>query len=233
MYPPRAARDSAIRRIVTICCAVSFLVLNAAIASAVSTGTAPVNPPTGGFAIDGNLQANVATPGIGDWTPGASGSGGFVLSSGGLPIDPTTTYHLTDLFNSGNDDNFAGGQKFDDNPNTWSWVVNPVTAKNDMNNAGIHFTTDPSNGHVWVAVFADRYSNNGDAYIDFEFLQNTLTQTGSPGVGGGFRSAGPNGGRTVNDFLLTLSLTKGGSTAGFAVSQWQNVGGGLYDYVDR
>jgi hypothetical protein len=29
-----------------------------------SAGTAPVNPPTGGFAVDGNLEANIAVSGI-------------------------------------------------------------------------------------------------------------------------------------------------------------------------
>src|SRR4029077_20587755 len=81
---------------------------------------------------------------------------------------------------------------------------------------------------------ADRLSNNGDAYIDFEFLQNTLKTTGSIGAGGGgFTSAGPDGGRTVNDFIVTLSLTKAGSTAGFGLSRWESVGGGNFDYVDR
>jgi hypothetical protein len=49
-------------------------------------------------------------------------------------------------------------------------------------------------------VAADRRSDNGDAYMDFEFLQNTLTIN----PGGTFTSAGPDGGRTVNDFVLTL-----------------------------
>jgi len=57
-------------------------------------------------------------------------------------------------------------------------------------------------------------SNHGDAYIDFEFLQNPLILTGTPGVSGGFSSAGPDSGRTVNDLLLTLSLTQEERPAG-------------------
>ncbi len=193
-------------------------------------GTAPVTVPTGGFGIEGNLQANVPTLGIGDWVPGAAGSGGSVLTAGGVPLSAASTHHLTDLFSSGSDNNFAGGLKFDDNPNSWTWVSNPVNDKTDINHGLLHFATD-ANNHVWVAFAADRLSNNGDAYIDFEFLQNTLTVTGA--TSGGFSSAGPNGGRTLNDFILTLSLTKGGSTAGFAVNRWESVGGGSFDYVDR
>jgi hypothetical protein len=198
-------------------------------------GTAPVSPPTGGFAIDGNVQANVPTVGIGDWVPGAAGAGGSVLNgtTSGTPLVPATTSHLIDLFNNGADDNFAGGKKFDDNPTVWTWVVNPVSDKTDINNALLHFTRDAS-AHEWAVFGADRLSNNGDAYIDFEFLQNTLKTTGSIAAGGGgFTSEGPNGGRTVNDFIITLSLTKGGTTAGFGFSRWESIGGGLFDYVDR
>ena len=192
-------------------------------------GIAAVNPPSGGFHIDGNLQANTPTSGIGDWLPGLAGAGGNVLNAAGIPINNGTTYHLIDLYNSGSDNNFAGGLKFDGNPNGWTWVSNPVGSKVDINNGLIHFTRDAI-GHQWVIVAADRASNSGDAYIDFEFLQNTVTTTGT--TSGAFVSAGPNGGRTLNDFALTLLLTKGGASAGFFVNRWQAVVGG-FDYVDR
>jgi hypothetical protein len=179
----------------------------------VGTGTAPVDPPSGGFGIEGDLQANTPTLGIGDWLPGPTGAGGFVLPASGVPpIGSTTTFHLTDPYNSNTDNNFSGGNKFDGNPNPvgtdpgWTWVNNPVGDKVDINNALIHFTRS-LNGHQWVIVAADRHSDNGDAYIDFEFLQNTLSVTGGP-TAGGFSSSGPNGGRTEKDFVLTLALTK-------------------------
>ena len=46
--------------------------------------------------------------------------------------------------------------------------------------------------HTWVVIAADRFSTSGDSYIDFEFLQNTLTRTNN----GLFVSTGPDGGRT-------------------------------------
>src|ERR1041385_3467768 len=197
-------------------------------------GTAPVTVPAGGFALDGDLLANTPISGIGDWVTGSSGSGGFVLNNDGTPVNGTTTFHLTDLFNNASDNNFAGGKKVDDNPNIWTWVQNPVNSKQDINNAVLHFTTD-ANGHNWLIVSADRLSNNGDSYIDFEFLQNTLSLTTNPGgTSGGFTSAGPNCGRTVNDFILTLTFTKGGSKPGLCFSRWvasaTNACG--YDYVD-
>src|SRR5437879_2658328 len=197
------------------------------------TGTAPVTSPSGGFAIDGNLQANTPVSGVGDWIPGPSGSGGSVMGTNGVPLTAGTTFHLADPFNSASDNTFKGGLKVDDNPNNWAWVTGKPNSKEDINNALIHFTTD-ANGHNWVIVSADRLSNNGASYIDFEFLQNTLSLTTNPKGPGGFTSAGPNCGRTVNDFILTLTFTGGGTTAGMCVSRWQaspiNACG--YDYVD-
>ena len=210
-------------------------------------GVAPVNPPTGGFAIDGDLLSNTPTSpspfaaNQGDWYAGPGGSGGNVLNSNatGTPVDSTTTFHLVDAFNSGTDDNFAGGDKVDDNPNTWNWTLNPVNAKQDINNALIHVIKDPITQHTWVVIAGDRLSNNGDAYIDFEFLQNTLTTTPLVAGTGGFSSAGPNCGRTINDFLLTLQFTNGGTVPDFFVSRWVAASGNnscnpgtSYDYVD-
>jgi hypothetical protein len=195
----------------------------------VMTGVA-VSSPTGGFAIDGDLQADTPTFGVGDWLPGStlSGHGGSVLDSTGLPINTATTFHLIDAFSTA-ENNFAGGKKVDDNPNTWTWVTNPVNNKQDINHALIHFSTD-ANGHNWVFVSGDRLSTQGNAYIDFEFLQKTMTLTGGP-TSGGFSSAGADGGRSVNDFILTLNFTGGGTTAGLCVSRWVAVGSG-FDYVD-
>src|SRR5437762_1791633 len=210
-------------------------------------GVAPVNPPTGGFALDGDLLSNTPTspspfgPNQGDWYAGTDGSGGNVLNSDatGTPVNSTTTFHLVDPFASATDDNFAGGDKVDDNPNTWNWTLNPVNDKQDINNALIHVVKDPITQHTWVVIAGDRKSNNGDAYIDFEFLQNTLTTTPLVGGTGGFSSAGPNCGRTLNDFLLTLQLTNGGTVPNFFVSRWQAASGNTscnpatsYDYVD-
>ena len=71
------------------------------------------------------------------------------------------------------DNNFAGGKKVNDNPNVWTWVSNPVGDKVDINHALMHFTTD-AGGDTWLVIAGDRLSDNGDAYIDFEFLQSPL-----------------------------------------------------------
>jgi hypothetical protein len=207
-----------------------FLCNTSVITAQVIPGTAPVNIPAGGFHIEGNLQANTPTGGIGDWLPGLAGAGGNVLNAGGVPLIAATTFHLTDLYNQ-NENNFSGNiKKFNANPTLWKWTNSPVLGKCDINNALFHFTTSGTgaNTHTWLIVAADRLSNSGNAYIDFELLQNTLTDNPD----GSFSSAGPNNGRTKGDYLITLSLTGGGGTTEFFVNRWDNPTG-TYDYVDR
>ena len=48
---------------------------------------------------------------------------------------------------------------------------------------------------LWCMFAADREVTNGSSYIDFEFLQKTLTMD----PGGLFTSLGTDGGRTEND----------------------------------
>src|SRR5206468_5965399 len=101
------------------------------------------------------------------------------------------------------------------------------SGKTDINNVLMHIGTD-TNGHTWTIVAADRASTSGDSYIDFEFLQNALTKSNN----GAFVSAGPQGGRTTNDLLLSLAFTSGGSVADFLAFRWQPNGSGGYAYVD-
>src|SRR6185503_17494079 len=193
------------------------------------TGTAPVTPPAGGFAIDGNLLANSPTNGIGDWLSN-TGSGGFVLFTNGATVNTNNTFHIVDLFESGSDNIFSGGLKVNDNPNQWTWTSSQPPAKNEINHGMLHISQD-TNGHIWAIVAGDRLSDNGSAYIDFEFLQVAL----SVNTNGSFTSAGPNCGRTVNDFLLTVAFTGGGSTADFFVQRWRATNSQPcgFDYVDE
>src|SRR6266850_4202459 len=108
-------------------------------------GIALVSPPAGGFSIAGSLLANVPTSGVGDWVSNSIASGGgFVLYADGTAVDPTKTFHFIDAYGSGSDDNFAGGDKVDDDPNTWGWTLNPVGNKQDINNALLHIAKDAS-----------------------------------------------------------------------------------------
>ena len=191
-------------------------------------GIAPVDPPLGGFAIDGNLIANTPNANSGDWLllntfPGA---GAAVLDSAGASLNPLATFHFIDPYN-GNDMVFAGGLKWSENPTNWVWTVNKASGKTDINNVLLHVTRDVDS-HTWVVIAADRYSTSGDSYMDFEFLQNTLFRNGD----GSFSSAGPHGGRTVGDLVLSLAFTGGGNVPDFLAYRWQATGPGTYGYTN-
>src|SRR5262249_30092162 len=181
-------------------------------------GVAPVNPPCGGFSIDGDLLANTPSVTNGDWivTNTFAGTGCGVLHVDGTPIDTNITFHYFDAQNSSSDNNFSSG-KLSDDPNTWKWANGTVGDKVDINHALVHITKDSSN-HTWLVVSGDRYKDTGASYIDFEFMQTPLfVTTNAGGTTGGFTNNAPNCGRTTNDFLLTIAFTHGGSTAGFFV----------------
>ena len=187
------------------------------------TGIAPVTVPAGGFSIDGKLVSDGLS---GDWLPGSGGTGG-VLDNNGQPINAATTFHFIDKYNSSADNTFTSGSKWDEDPNAWTWTKASASSKNDMNNVLLHVTTD-TNLHTWLIVAADRLSTSGDSYIDFEFLQNTLVVTNK----GHFFSAGPDGGRTVNDLVLSVDFNVGGSVSDFLAWRWLPNGSGGFGYVD-
>ncbi|NND62739.1 MAG: hypothetical protein HKN48_06050, partial [Flavobacteriaceae bacterium] len=188
---------------------------------------APISDPTGGFGIDGVLESNNPTSGVGDWVEGNSGSGGFVLSNTGIAIDPNSTHLVRDLYDVNNENVFTGGSKANDDPNTWSWSFSSATGKGDIHNALYHLGRDNINNDEWIIIGSDRRTTNGTSYIDFELYQETLTTN----TGFGFNSGGTQGGRTVNDILLTVEYGSGGSVATVFFYLWQNVGGPNYDYV--
>lgn len=183
---------------------------------------APVNPPTGGFRIDGGLKANTPTVGQGDWVPGPAGAGGYVLTNAGVPLDATTTGLKKDVFNTTQDFIFTQGSKFNDYIQNLAWTQSTAPDKNDINNAMYHVSRDPSNNDQWIMIGGDRLSTNGTSYIDFEFLQNTVTRN----AGGTFTGGGPAGGRTVNDLLISMEYTNGGVAANVYFYQWKPVAGG-------
>src|SRR5882724_2076647 len=206
----------------------------------VGAGIAPNGDP-GGFEIQGGV---VATAGGGhtDWIANGVGTTGL-LTSAGVPIDPTVTYRRLDVYNLG-DDVFAGSHKFDDNPNTYTWKTASAASKDDLNNVYVHISKDAA-GDRWITASADRLSNNGTAFVDFELTQADLSQVTDVGCSSapcghfvtnpaGAVSGDPlfaTGGRTPNDLLITAQYNSGGSLATAIVYQWKLVSG-TYQWVD-
>ncbi|WP_033411878.1 hypothetical protein [Segetibacter koreensis] len=198
---------------------------------------APVNPPIGGFHIDGGLRANTPTLGVGDWvvgTPavtGAGATGGSVFTDAGATQPGLNAKLISprDPYNSSSDIIFTQGSKFDYNPNNWAWTTGAPPNKDDINNA-MYLVTKGTNGNDWLIMGGDRLSTNGTSYLDFELFQNTVTRTGN-GTSGAFTSSGTQGGRTVNDLVISMEYSNGGSKPIVSIYQWRLVSSNTYDYV--
>ena len=153
----------------------------------------------------------------------------FEPVSGQGSLFPTTlTRHVVDAYGS-NDDIFSNGAKAQDNPTTqWTWTVGAASGKEDMHNAMFHAAKDTF-GNTWVVIAADRMSQNGTSYIDFEFLQAPLYRNQN----GTFTSMASNstGGRTVGDILISIQYTNGGGNPTVFYYKWQQIVGG-YDWVN-
>src|SRR5260370_17692811 len=111
-----------------------------------STGVAPVSVPAGGFGIGGELVAGSSGGASGDWLAGANGAPG-VLDATGAPLNPATTFHFVDAFNSSGDNVFGSSEQWTDNPNTWTWTTpgkQPPSSKTAINNILLHLTTAPN-----------------------------------------------------------------------------------------
>ncbi len=180
------------------------------------------NYPNGGFEIDGNLKSNTPTMGVGDWLNNP-GTGGYIIDNNGNPLNPNYTLLIRDNYNG--NDNIFQSSKFNDDPNTWIWVIGSSSNKNDINNTLFHLATD-NNNNTWLIVASDRLSNNGTSYLDFEFFQNTITLNQN----GTFTSNGPHSGRTENDFVISMEYSNGGSNGIVRFYTWKLVNS-TYKYV--
>src|SRR5262245_35092407 len=119
----------------------NLMLLGAGTAHAqVAQGIAPFVTPSGGLQIEGTLLANSPTLNIGDWVqnPGR----GVLTNPGGVPLDPTTTFHKIDLTENDDLDTFDQSDKVNDNPNTYNWGAGSVPPKDDIQNGLIHVGAD-------------------------------------------------------------------------------------------
>lgn len=185
---------------------------------------ADVNPPTGGFAIDGGLRANIPIAGQGDWYPGSGGSGGSVFDNNGNVIAPAT--NQTSGRDAGepygsNDNIFTNGSKFNDYVTDLRWFSNSAPDKNDIDNALYHVSRDAANNQ-WIFISGDRKSTSGTSYIDFELLQGDVDQNTNGTFTGTPLASKPNGGgRTENDIIISMEYTNGGSKPLVYIYQWK------------
>ncbi|MET0946603.1 MAG: hypothetical protein ABWY22_14440, partial [Flavobacterium sp.] len=198
---------------------------------------APVNPPSGGFNIDGRAKVNSS---YGDWTQGtlSSETGGYVLQPGSpnwSGINGSTTKFIRDEYNNTSDKIFSGSA-FSDDPNVWKWTLGKATNKCDINTAIFHATT--SSTSKWLMLGGDRFTTTGTSYIDFEFSQGVFTRNGngtfSSVAADGSTSLSSTNGRTPRDFVLSMEYSNGGTNATVHYYVWEKPSGSaVYKYVEH
>ena len=228
---------------------VAFMMTNFSLSAQEIPGIAPVQSPVGGFGVDGDAYANTPIPDfddVGDWfyRPNEfDGDGGGLINLDGNVENVDRTFFLQDGWKNGPIDEtvFASNNAIDDHPNSMNWKRGDAPSKNEIQNAAVHFSYGDSNlggdpNDLWCIFAADRWDNDGSSYIDFEFLQKSLTQTvtGQDSKGydnGGFVTEGIDGGRTVDDLLVTIEFTTGGVAANVTLRTWQPDGNGGFEYV--
>ena len=218
-------------------------------------GTAPTISPKGGFGVDGGAYAGEPSPtftSIGDffYVRGSEPSnpdmttlpGGLFYKNPAAPFNYSATYPNTFFFRDDitnmDPSVFDTASKINDNPNSYKWKTGSSPAKNELQTIVVHFSKgDPLIGgnenDLWVIFAADRKETNGSSYIDFEFLQNPLTLTTAitpANTSGGFVSQGTDGGRTLNDILVTVEFTNGGVAANVIILRWEAKAGGGFEY---
>ena len=198
-------------------CAVVSLLLFAA---GITYGqTSPVLFPAGGFKIDGALRANVTIQ-AGDWAPRLNsqaftgGIDSFVLNAAGTPEDAVSTRLRRDEYNNTIDNIFTQGSKFNDYISALRWGLGGAPNKNDIHNGMFHASADAS-GNQWVFIGGDRLDVSGTSYIDFEFLQGTITTNAST-----FTGSGPAGGRFIGDINISMEYNNGGSAPKVVIYRW-------------
>jgi len=206
---------------------VALLVMGAALPSAV-VAQGPGN--AAGFEVDGNLRCSEVTGGIAvgeDWfvnppsvCVGVIDATLCVPNPARLPAlfqrdehwagnaaDPT---HFSGMSNK-NNDNIASGVE------PYSWGSGSGPQKNDITEVYVHARTDIS-GDLWLILGAATRSSNGDEHIDFEFNRAGIQKTGT--TSGQLVGLGPNNGRTIDDIIVSVDFTIGGTNPIAEVRLW-------------
>ncbi len=178
-----------------------------------------INPDSLRFEIDGDLEPTGTA--YSDWLQGSSG-GSYIFETNGSRHDDYLFSVLRKDAYATKDDIALSGQLNDD-PEDWS-LKDGTNGKTDINNVMLHYSKD-ADGNQWIIVSGDRLSTTGDSYIDFEFLQDSLILTET-----GFISNGPDGGRRVNDFIISVSFLQGGGNPTIDVLLWKAKDGGGFAY---
>lgn len=175
---------------------------------------------TATFELDGNVLDAPDTLGD-DWSTVNFGGGlGPILARTGITPDaaPLTVFQ-------------GGGSKDDLDLNGplsgaggWKWKTGSAPDKDDITNA--YAVAYNVAGDLVIYAGADRFDNNGDAFIGFWFFQD---QVGTSGVNAGSFT----GMHQIGDVLVLANFTGGGTTVNIEVLEWVGSGGNVNGTLQR
>ncbi|MBB6611287.1 T9SS type A sorting domain-containing protein [Pontibacter sp. Tf4] len=199
-------------------------------------GTVGVSTSTNrGFEVDAHFQSGTLPPfwnagnytnypTVGDDWTGTNGvlkkvNGNYVV---GETADKQTVWKIDG--NSGNKSIYPELDMFSGTSNKNSdfigsgagqdpWSVKAADGgpqKNDITNVYLHTRRDV-NGDKWLFFAFETRSTDGTSYGDIEYNQAGLVFTAPNGGNGSIVGSGPLGGRTLNDFILSVDFSGGGT----------------------
>ncbi len=179
--------------------------------------------PTGGlaagvFEIDGNLVSEDASRF--DWFTGTPGTNNGVIDPDSckgkvqlLPAFLDAAFYRDDHWagNAADLSTFAGGSNKNNDciaasADPWSLGAGSGPGKTDITEAYSASYVDPTTGDNWLMLAFATRSTNGSSEMDFEF--NTEGLTVEPNAISG---PGPDCGRTIGDFIVSIDFVSGGA----------------------
>ncbi len=188
--------------------------------------------PSGGlaagvFEIDGNLVSEDASRF--DWFTGTPGTNNGVIDPDSckgrvqlLPAFLDAAFYRDDHWagNAADLSTFAGGSNKNNDciapsADPWSLGAGSGPGKTDITEAYSASYVDPATGDNWLMLAFATRSTNGSSEMDFEFNTEGLT-VGASTIAG----PGPDCGRTIGDFIVSINFEGGGTLPQPAIYTW-------------
>jgi hypothetical protein len=183
---------------------------NAAPAAPTPTGTDPV---TGVIELDGNIFDAAPGPTPDDWDT-LNCDGGNALVKTGVLHDGLGLSIFT-----------GGGSKDPDLLESWKHKDGNVPDKDEIINAyAAKYLGSPSGDNI-LAFGADRYDNNGTAFIGFWFFKGSVFAAPDGKFRQGPLATDALAQHQIGDVLVLIEFTVGGSFATAKVFEWVGSGG--------
>ena len=176
------------------------------------TPTAPLDNVLNSFELEGDILDSPAGP-PDDWSSVNCGGGTADVKSGVI-FDGVGTTIFT-----------GGGSKDHENLDQWQHTGGSVPPKDEILNAYAAKYTGAVDSNNILTFGADRYANNGTAFIGFWFFVNPVF----PAADGKFRTgplaSDPLAAHALGDILVLVEFTNGGSFATAKVFEWVGTSG--------